>query len=609
MPKNQKPKYKCPKCGNIEEKLISKQHEGDESNTFLMCNKCGHRALQKAFMPSPQITVAQSKDVGNDQNKKAPSNKPEAKDDPVIKNPRDLHKRFRKREEKRIMSRDPENVRNVGTQTARREIMDNPFVKKAKVSKESKEINPFVKEAREFRWTDTQKERKKDKNMVFPESKQEEGSDETSVGGGKGSGSFEQQETRFDTIDRKEVRNSPDPQDLLPGYKEWYNKEVDEYYDGWLDNHIENSGGKIVGSNTEKVMNLEDGERAHAPEYPTEAAYEKLLESRHELGDDKKEMVASANPFIKQANKKVVAEVNPFVKKKPSLKRTAFPVPMHYEPTEEDMEMARLAIERRYDFVNDIRNMSNELETTEFIKEVAKYMKHEQIVVSPEENKPWNIESDDLNTKSFGAKNPFCKGILKTAAWEISMSPEGWNNVYENLHGMSVEELAEAIASDDFAKINDEKDPLGGDISFLETKEEYYLKLPQDVLADEAYKRIEENNTSDNGGHMVWIDKEGFHKVPVDNMSEMIEEDKEDQKSSSSQLNNQECGGSMFCDDSKISGTRAPFCPNKEHKGEKIRLIKNSPENKYFMCPSCKKVYYNKGNSIGEKQPEWEKIK
>ena len=633
-----KSQYSCPKCGNSDRKLISTQHEGDVSNTFFMCNKCGHKALKKAFMPTSQMVQAQSKSVGSDQNKKAPSNKPDPKDDPLIKNPRDLHKRFRKREERSIMSRDPENIRNPGSQTsARRDIMNNPFIKESVRKKDSKEkkeerkkrqekcpcndnpfvgrgrgrienekkasLNPFIKEAREFRWTDTQKQRKNDKNVVFPESRQNVDNDKPSKGNGNGNGDnvVEQQETRFDTVDRKEFRNSPDPKDMIPGYKEWDNGEVDKYYDGWLDDHIENSGGKIVGSNTEKVMNLEDGEREHAPVYPTEAAYEKLLESRHELADDRKEMVASKNPFIKQASKK---EVNPFVKKKSSLKKRAFlnEQPMSLEKVLELVQSGKNPeindfLMEKEQTVQDIRN-NGMLYRFLVEKFNLKEPKIEDNIINE------NNEQGFKDIVNRANSNPFCKRMEKTAAWEISMSKEGWENVDENLHGMSVEELAEAIASDDFAETADERDLLSGDISFYEEKKAKYLELHQDVLADEAYKRVKKNNTSDNGGHMVWIDKEGFNKVPVDNMLERIEE----KESHGSQLDNQECGGSMFCDDSKISGTRAPFCPNKEHKGKKIKLIKNSPENRYFMCPDCKKVYYNKGNAIGEKQPEWKKV-
>jgi len=160
----------------------------------------------------------------------------------------------------------------------------NPFVKKEKVASDG---NPFVKEAREFQYTEQQLERKKDKNMVFPEGKQgtdkkdDDDDDDDDDTKSKGNGSNSSRYRNFDTVDRKEYRSSPDPKDIIPGYKEWYDREVDNYYDGWLDNHIENSGGSIPGSNTEKKMNLDGEERNHAPEYPDHAPYEQQLESRH----------------------------------------------------------------------------------------------------------------------------------------------------------------------------------------------------------------------------------------------------------------------------------------------------------------------------------------
>jgi hypothetical protein len=48
-------------------------------------------------------------------------------------------------------------------------------------------------------------------------------------------------------------------------------------------------------------MNLNDGERYHAPKYPTEASTEKLLESRHNFNDDYNRKVAFNLKRIKKA--------------------------------------------------------------------------------------------------------------------------------------------------------------------------------------------------------------------------------------------------------------------------------------------------------------------
>jgi len=197
-----------------------------------------------------------------------------------------------------------------------------------------------------------------------------------------------------------------------------------------------------------------------------------------------------------------------------------------------------------------------------------------------------------LFAKKANYKPPFKISMKKKAAWEISMSQEGWSNVYENLKNMPSEKLVEALADDDYEAqkfdipaiyprdlgvdfhkfhrsqqdpiyevgsliyagkpveqdhfdaaverlkglvgrlINDEAEEELGDLlweldtlepNYIETPDvnklkEKYKHLPQDILADEALKRIEENNTADTGGHAVWIDQEGYHTVPVDLM-------------------------------------------------------------------------------------------
>jgi len=154
--------------------------------------------------------------------------------------------------------------------------------------------NPFTKKARQFKKTKEQEERDEETNQIFPEGFQGDGKLEE----GKGSGlNGSQQETVFDTVDRKERRNSDNPRDFVPGYKEWEDREVDHYYDGWVEDHVKNSGGSVPGSNTEKVMNLNEGERAHVPEFPTEAVYEALLEGRHELDGDLVKVVAEGRRF------------------------------------------------------------------------------------------------------------------------------------------------------------------------------------------------------------------------------------------------------------------------------------------------------------------------
>jgi len=170
--------------------------------------------------------------------------------------------------------------------------------------------NPFLKEAREYRRSPRGEMAKMDseKNMTYPEGIQvskdvEDKKDDEDSNNQKSrvmpkTDFYNDLFYDFDSVDRKEYRSSPKARDLIPGQAEWEDAEVDKFYDGWVEDHIENSGGKIIGSNTEKTMNLNDGEHSHSPVYPTESGYEKLLESRHEFNDDYTKAYASKKKEI-----------------------------------------------------------------------------------------------------------------------------------------------------------------------------------------------------------------------------------------------------------------------------------------------------------------------
>jgi hypothetical protein len=167
--------------------------------------------------------------------------------------------------------------------------------------------NPFVKESRQFKKTKEQEDRDQYVDFVDPTNITDplDPKRYTNYTHSRG----------FDPADRQEYRNSPDPKLLIPGYKEWHENNVDEYYDGWVEDHIENSGGKIVGSNTEKTMNLNEGERNHPPVYPTEAPMERMLESRHEFDSDYIRMVASNGSNYKMASTQLLNIVSRFIEK------------------------------------------------------------------------------------------------------------------------------------------------------------------------------------------------------------------------------------------------------------------------------------------------------
>ena len=97
-------------------------------------------------------------------------------------------------------------------------------------------------------------------------------------------------------------------------------------------------------------------------------------------------------------------------------------------------------------------------------------------------------------------------------AWEISISAEGWSEIREMLDDWKRDDLIAAISDDKFeavyevAGMNHAKLAAAGERERLKS-------LPQDVLAERAFELIEQNNTCDNGGFGYWIDREGYHKV------------------------------------------------------------------------------------------------
>jgi len=100
-------------------------------------------------------------------------------------------------------------------------------------------------------------------------------------------------------------------------------------------------------------------------------------------------------------------------------------------------------------------------------------------------------------------------------AWEISMTPEGWNNVYRNLQVMDRVDLEEAIIDD---MIEDAEHNEGVDYTEdqLDEKRNFLGELPGDVLVDLVFEMIEKHNTCENGGFEVYMDREGYHTVKVD---------------------------------------------------------------------------------------------
>lgn len=301
--KKNKPMYQCPQCNS---KQCQPQHAGLAENTIILCMDCGYQAKPVVFtkLHQKKMNLAGYTGVPGEAglagNNSGASDAPSPENDPTRLNSRDRAKKNRKRPERRLTETNPRNENPEVVLVAKLnhggEIMKNPFV----IESTSKSMTKIAREFEFSKWRELMKE--KADNLVFPEgglgkAKNNKGDNAPTTQGPYGNKNY----FDYDIVDRKEMWKSPNPEDFIPGYKEWVEEQVDKYYDGWLDDHIENAGGEIVGSNTEKTMNLNDGERNHAPVYPTEANYEKLLENRHEFNDDYKTMVAETKAGIRKA--------------------------------------------------------------------------------------------------------------------------------------------------------------------------------------------------------------------------------------------------------------------------------------------------------------------
>ena len=91
-------------------------------------------------------------------------------------------------------------------------------------------------------------------------------------------------------------------------------------------------------------------------------------------------------------------------------------------------------------------------------------------------------------------------------AWPMSITPEGWADLYRACHAKGIRFLAEAIACD-----RDQRDEsYDFDEGVLDL-----LMFRHDVLANEAYQLIQENNSCDAGGWTYWIEKSGYYKIEL----------------------------------------------------------------------------------------------
>lgn len=104
-------------------------------------------------------------------------------------------------------------------------------------------------------------------------------------------------------------------------------------------------------------------------------------------------------------------------------------------------------------------------------------------------------------------------------AWEISITDEGWQEIYAALQKMTKLQLLEAI-EDDFV----EQYCMGHPTFYHNMPHHIAMRLyrkmdrlnryaTHDVLVDTCFEMIQKNNTCDNGGWKYWIDRCGYHTV------------------------------------------------------------------------------------------------
>jgi hypothetical protein len=97
-------------------------------------------------------------------------------------------------------------------------------------------------------------------------------------------------------------------------------------------------------------------------------------------------------------------------------------------------------------------------------------------------------------------------------AWEISISPEGWQEIREQLEQWDKDDLIEAICDDRFEAVFEKGGHEHAQRAF-DAERKRLENLPHDVLVDRAFELVESNGTCENGGYGYWIDREGFHVV------------------------------------------------------------------------------------------------
>lgn len=97
-------------------------------------------------------------------------------------------------------------------------------------------------------------------------------------------------------------------------------------------------------------------------------------------------------------------------------------------------------------------------------------------------------------------------------AWAISITAEGWQEIRDKLETWDREALIAAICDDKVEMVLKKGGQHHAERAAAAERKRLE-NVPHDVLVDRAFELVEQNDTCENGGYGYWIDREGYHKV------------------------------------------------------------------------------------------------
>ncbi len=79
-------------------------------------------------------------------------------------------------------------------------------------------------------------------------------------------------------------------------------REVDSYYPGWLEDHIEKTGGEVSKSQTpfQHKMNIDPGQRRQLPQFPDQKLTEKRMQEKSHQYDHETHFAKIVDPKLKK---------------------------------------------------------------------------------------------------------------------------------------------------------------------------------------------------------------------------------------------------------------------------------------------------------------------